>query len=92
MSFRKVILTVDTTDIENRLDAIEAAGPDVLSGIVMCLKDKRMSLLYLLKNTEDGDQLVDENGDIINWDADIKVLVETEIAETERIIGVLGSV
>lgn len=85
-----VVVDVDLTPIENRLDAIEAAGPDVIGGLVMCLEEKRLKDMRLLNTYNDGDQIVNAEGAIVIWTPVIRAEIEAELAETNRIITALS--
>lgn len=85
-----VVVDVDLTPIEDRLDAIEAAGPDVIGGLVMCLQEKRAKDMQLLNAYNDGDQIVNAEGAIVIWTPAIRAEIEAELAETNRIITALS--
>jgi len=88
MSYREAIITVDTTDIEERLDAIEAAGSDVISAILMYLKDKRSENMRMIK--KDDGMVVDGEGDTVQWTPEIRAQVEAGLVETSRLIEALS--
>ncbi len=91
MPYRQVVLNVDLSDIEGRLDAIEGAGTDVLSALVICLKEKRLKDKWLLTNKLDGDQVTDEDGNLTVWSDQIRDMVQAEVTETERLIAALSN-
>lgn len=90
MSYADVTLHVDLSAIEQRLDGIEVAGTFVIPALVMCLKEKRMKDMRLIATKQDGDELINEDGIVVIWDATIRSAVQAEVTETNRLIAALS--
>jgi len=89
--YADVKIQVDLTAIETRLDAIEGMGATVLSALVIPLKHIRLEYLYLLDTKQDGDEIRDEDANIIIWDAVIRTQVQDELTQIETLITALES-
>lgn len=76
MPFLPVELSVDLT-------ATHAA-------IVVCLKQVRAMGMYLLNTKQDGDPVVNADGNVVPWTPEIRAQVEAEVAETDRMIAELS--
>ncbi len=90
MPFLRIAVDIDLTPITDRLDAIEAAGTDVIGGLLITLKAERLNLMYLLRIMQDGNPLIDSDGNEVVWDSVIRTQAQAELTEANRIITALS--